>query len=122
MTTQIHLLYHQLGRLPDFVVTAEQVADCTQAIPLLGKRKAEAVLADKGYDAEAIVQLIEAVGATAVIPPRAKRQAPRPYNQTLYQQRNRISSDRFRQIETRSAAPLCLRHRSAGSGALETGK
>ncbi len=34
--------------------------DCTQAIELLGQHKAEAVLADKGYDADAIVEHVEA--------------------------------------------------------------
>jgi transposase len=88
------------------VITAGQVADCTQAIPLLGERKAEAVLADKGYDADALVQHIEAAGATAVIPPRANRKAPRPYNKTLYKQRNQIERcfsklKHFRRFATR---------------------
>jgi transposase len=50
-------------------LTGGQINDCTQAIALLGERKAEAVLADKGYDADAIVEHIEAMGGTAVIPP-----------------------------------------------------
>jgi IS5 family transposase len=44
------------------------VNDCTKAIEL-GQHKAEAVLADKGYDADAIVKHIETMGAKAVIPP-----------------------------------------------------
>jgi transposase len=95
-----------LGQPLDFLVTAGQVADCTQAIPLLGERKAEAVLADKGYDADAIVQHIEARGATAVIPPKANRKAPRLYNKMLYKQRNRIERcisklKHFRRLATR---------------------
>jgi transposase len=87
-------------------VTAGQVADCTQAIPLLSERKAEAVLADKGYDADAIVQHIEATGATAVIPPKTNRKMPRLYNKTLYKQRNRIERcisklKHFRRLATR---------------------
>lgn len=44
----------------DFSITGGQVIDCTKAVALLGKRKAEAVLADKGYDydADAIVEHI----------------------------------------------------------------
>ncbi len=38
----------------DFSITGGQVNDCTQAVALLGTRKAEAVLADKGYDADVI--------------------------------------------------------------------
>jgi transposase len=90
----------------DFVVTAGQVADCTQAISLLGERKANAVLADKGYDVDALVQHIEASGAQSVIPPKANRKVQRPYNKTLYKQRNRIERcfsklKHFRRFATR---------------------
>jgi len=100
------LLGHQLGQSVDFLVTAGQVADCTPAIPLLGERKAEAVLADKGYDADSIVQPIETAGATAVIPPKANRKTPRPYHKTLYKQRHRIKRcfsqlKHFRRLATR---------------------
>ena len=64
--------------------------DCTQAIALLGEHRAEAVLADKGYDADAIVEHVEAMGAKAVIPPRRNRKAQRDYDKNLYKQRNRI--------------------------------
>ncbi len=90
MTTKIHLLCNGLGQPLDFVITAGQAADCTQAVPLLGERKAEAVLADKGYDADAIVQHIEASGAEPVIPPKANRKIQRSYNKVLYKQRNQI--------------------------------
>jgi transposase len=106
LTTKIHLLCNQLGQPVDFLVTAGQVADGTQAMSLLGERKAEAVLADKGYDADVIVQHIEASGATAVIPPRANRKVSRPYNKTLYKQRNQIERcfsklKHFRRLATR---------------------
>jgi transposase len=90
LTTKIHLLCNELGEPVDFLLTAGQVADCTQAIPLLGERQPRAVLADKGYDADAIVQHIEAAGAAPIIPPKANRKIQRPYNKTLYKQRNRI--------------------------------
>jgi transposase len=66
------------------------VNDCTQAIELLGRHKAEAVLADKGYDADAIVEYVEAMGARAVIPPKRNRKVQREYDKALYKQRNRI--------------------------------
>ena len=64
--------------------------DCTQAIELLGQYKAEAVLADKGYDANAIVEHVEAMGAKAVIPPKRNRTVQCEYDKDLYKQRNRI--------------------------------
>lgn len=68
-----------MGEPLDFLLTAGQVADCTQALRLLGERKAEAVLADKGYDSDAIVEHIENTGAAAVIPPKSNRKQQRPY-------------------------------------------
>jgi transposase len=71
-------------------VTAGQVHDCSQAIALLGERRADAVLADKDYDSDAIVQHVARMGAIAVIAPRHNRKQPRAYDKTLYKQRNRI--------------------------------
>jgi transposase len=82
------------------------VNDCTQAIELLGQRQAEAVLADKGYDSDAIVEHIEAMGAKVVIPPKRNRKVQREYDKTLYKQRNRIERcfsklKHFRRFATR---------------------
>jgi transposase len=89
-----------------FLITGGQVNDCTQAIALLGQHKAEAVLADKGYDADAIVEHVEAMGAKAVIPPKRNRKVQREYDKDLYKQRNRIDRcfsklKQFRRFATR---------------------
>lgn len=106
LTTTIHLLCNELGAPVDFLLSAGQAADCTQAIALLGGRQPRAVLADKGYDTDAIVQHIEAAGAAPVIPPKAHRKIKREYDRTLYKQRNRIERcfsklKPFRRIATR---------------------
>jgi transposase len=106
LTTKIHLLCNELGDPVDFLLTAGQVADCTQAIPLLGERQPRFVIADKGYDADAIIQHIEAAGAIPVIPPKVNRKVSRRYNKTLYRQRNRIERcfsklKHFRRLATR---------------------
>ena len=49
-----------------------------------------ALIADKGYDANALVSTIEASGAQAVIPPRSNRINPRSYDHQLYRHRNLI--------------------------------
>jgi len=48
------------------------------------------VLADKGYDTDAIVEQIAAMGATVMIPPKSNRKVQREYDKQLYKQRNRI--------------------------------
>jgi transposase len=115
LTTKIHLLCDGLGQPVDFLITAGQVADCTQALSLLGQRQPRAVLADKGYDADSIVEHIKAAGATPVIPPTANRKVLRPYHKTLYKQRNRIERcfsqlKHFRRIATRFEKNKCNFH------------
>ncbi len=90
LTTKIHLLADEAGLPVAFRITAGQVNDCTQAELLLKGRAAEAVLADRGYDTNAILALIEATGAEAVIPSCRHRRVQREHNRTLYAQRNRI--------------------------------
>ena len=82
------------------------MADCTQAIALLDGCKAEAVIADKGYDSDVLVEHIEAAGAKAVIPPRSNRKVQRGYDQNLYRKRNQIERcfsklKQFRRFATR---------------------
>ncbi len=98
-----------------FIITAGQVADCTQAIALLGDCKAEAIIADKGYDSDALVQHIEAIGAKAVIPPRSNRKIQRQYDENLYRKRNQIERcfsklKQFRRFATRyEKSKTCFR-------------
>lgn len=63
------------------------------------------MLADKDYDSRALVQQIEAVGATTVIPPRSCQQ-PRPFGARVYRARNAIERcfgrlKQYRRIATR---------------------
>ena len=88
------------------MVTAGQVHDCTQAIALLGERKAVWVLADKGYDSQQILDHIEAMGAVAVVPSKSNRKQQRSHDKELYRQRNRIERcfsrlKHFRRFATR---------------------
>jgi transposase len=98
----------------DFLVTGGQVNDCTQAIELLGERKTDWVLADKGYDSQAILDHIEAMGAVAVVPSKSNRKQQRTHDKVLYRQRNRIercfsrlNSNRTSKLSSRSHARGC---------------
>ena len=73
---------------------------------LLGQRQADAVIADKGYDTEAILAHVEAMKAEPVIPSRRCRKKQRRHNEQLYKQRNRIERcfsrlKQFRRLATR---------------------
>ena len=68
--------------------------------------KASAVLADKGYDADYIVEGALNCGAAAVIPPKSSRKNPREYDKDLYKERNLLERlfnklKHFRRVATR---------------------
>ena len=69
-------------------LTAGQVADVTQAEALLDGTAPEVVIADKGYDSQAVVKLIRTQGAEAVIPPRKNHLVPRVIDHDRYKDRN----------------------------------
>ena len=49
-----------------------------------------AVIADKGYDSDALVDIIEASGAEAIIPPRNNRNTQRKVDWHRYKARNLV--------------------------------
>ena len=91
----------------DFTITPGQISDYMPAVELLGKREAEAVIADKGYDSDKIVEHVEkTMQARAVIPPRSNRKQQRDYDRNLFKLRNRIERcfsklKQFRRFATR---------------------
>jgi transposase len=89
-----------------FLLTGGQVSDYKQALALLEGRKAKAVLADRGYDADYIVQAIEVMGGKVVIPPKRNRKVQRDYDKGLYRERNLVERlfnklKNFRRVATR---------------------
>jgi putative transposase len=67
---------------------------------------AEAMIADKGYDADHLADRIAENGAQVVIPPKRNRKVQRPYDAELYKERNRIERffsklKQFRRVATR---------------------
>ena len=48
------------------------------------------LIADKGYDSNAVRELVGGRGAEAVIPSTASRRAPIPYDRTAYRARNLV--------------------------------
>lgn len=89
-----------------FILTGGERNDCTQATELLKEIQSKAVLADKGYDADYIVDTIISTGAIAVIPPKSNRKTQRLYDKELYKERNLIERlfnklKHFRRVATR---------------------
>ncbi len=74
------------------LVTSGTVADCSQAATLIEGLDAHYLLADKGYDSDAVVTQAEASGMNAVIPPRRNRKQPRNYDKALYRHRHLVEN------------------------------
>ena len=90
------------------VITSGAVSDCTQACSLIEGIDAEYLLADRGYDSDAILEMVEKTGAKAVIPPRKNRKEPRDYDKYLYKLRHLVENafqllKQWRGIATRYA-------------------
>jgi transposase len=104
--SKIHVAVNGLGLPVEVILTAGQVADVTQAEALIEGLPAEVVIADKGYDSDAVVEAIEARGAEAVIPPKRNRKEQRPYDRERYKDRNLAErfwarAKQYRRVATR---------------------
>ena len=78
---------------------------------MISGMNAEHLIADKGYDSDAIVEQARGQGMGAVIPPRKNRNNPREYDKHLYRQRHLVENaflllKRWRGIATRYAKNL----------------
>ena len=62
-------------------------ADCSQAEKLIDGIEAKALLADRGYNSDAIVEKAEKAGMKTVILPRKNRKVQREYDKELYKLR-----------------------------------
>jgi transposase len=110
LTTKIHAIVDALGNPVAFSLTGGQVHDLGQAQPLLAKVlakvKPKAFLADKAYDANALIEMLESRKITPVIPSKSNRVEPRDTDYALYRERNLVERffntiKHFRGIATR---------------------
>ena len=90
------------------IITQGTRADCTQASRLIEGITAEYLLADRGYDSDAIVEQAKKQGMEPVIPPRKNRKLLREYDKELYKLRHLVENaflhlKRWRGIATRYA-------------------
>ena len=93
MSTKIHATVDALGNPTGFHLTAGQAHDLEGADVLLQDIEAEAVIADKAYDAQArVIEPLLAAGKKVVIPPRSSRKDPRDYDRHLYKARHLIEN------------------------------
>jgi transposase len=108
LTSKIHALVDTEGRPVVLRLTAGQVHDSVEAEALLEGTLGEGVtlLADKGYDSNAIRTMAEENKAWANIPPKSNRKGSFAFSSWVYRQRNLVERffnriKQFRGIATR---------------------
>ena len=96
-----------LGNPTGFHLTGGQEHDLAGADALLPGLEADALIADKAFDADQrVLEPLAEAGKTAVIPPRKTRTTPRAFDKDLYKARHLIENffaklKQFRAIATR---------------------
>ena len=108
-STKIHAVVDALGNPLALALTPGQAGDCPQAERLIEPYQSDevrAVLADKGYDSQALVDRIESFEAEAVIPSRKTNKPQRQIDPELYKERNQVERffnriKHFRRVATR---------------------
>ena len=73
-------LVDALGNLVRFLLLPGQAHDMKGVAPLIKGVSFDALLADKAFDADWLLQDLDQRGATAVIPPKANRKIQRDYD------------------------------------------
>lgn len=89
-------------------ITAGTTADCKFGEPLINGIDALALLADRGYDVNTIIELASSLGMEIVIPPKKNRKDQRTYDKDLYKLRHLVENaflmlKQWRGIATRYA-------------------
>tara|TARA_R100000655_G_scaffold91226_1_gene131950 strand:- start:11 stop:382 length:372 start_codon:yes stop_codon:yes gene_type:complete len=99
-------LVDALGNLVRFLLLPGQAHDMKGVAPLIRSISFDALLADKAFDSDWLLQDLDQRGATAVIPPKANRKIQRDYNVEVYKWRHLVENyfakiKEFRGIATR---------------------
>ena len=106
LTTKIVALVDALGNLVRFLLLPGQAHDMKGVAPLIKGISFDALLADKAFDADWLLQDLDTRGAAAVIPPKANRKIQRDYDAEVYKWRHLVENyfakvKEFRGIATR---------------------
>ena len=101
-----------LGNLVRFLLLPGQAHDMKGVAPLIKGVSFDALLADKAFDADWLLQDLDERGATAGIPPKTNRKIQRNYDAEVYKWRHLVENDfakikEFRGIVTRYGKTDC---------------
>jgi transposase len=91
-TSKIHGLTDERGRPRILMISPGNISDMTMAPVLLEAAvgRFDKLIADRGYDSNAIRAAVQAQGAEVVIPPTRSRKTPIAYDRHAYRARNLV--------------------------------
>ena len=92
MTTKILAMVDSLGNLVKFLLMPGQYHDFVGVNPLIENIDFEALLADKAFDADWLLEELDERGAKAVIPPKSNRKVQRMIDFEMYKWRHLIEN------------------------------
>jgi transposase len=106
LSTKIHALVDALGNPVELMLSPGQSNDLICAEPLLADSDPAALIGDKAYDADALIDILAKRKITPVIPSHPRRTTPLPCDFALYCERNLVERffnklKHFRAIATR---------------------
>ena len=106
LSTKIHAATDALGNPVRLLLGPGQRNDITRAHDQIEGLAPDAVIADKGYDADHLREAVLANEAKAVIPPKSNRRTQSDYDKVLYKERNLVERfvnklKQFRRVATR---------------------
>lgn len=95
-----------LGNPLRIILSVGQRADITQAEALLAGYETDAVLADRGYDANELIDWLEQAHTEVVIPSKRNRLVERQIDRNLSKDRNKVERyfnrlKQYRRVATR---------------------
>ena len=93
LNSKLHVVCDDFCRPIDIYLTAGNAGDYSGARVLLNRLcEAHTLLADRGYDASWIRELLKSLGVKCCIPSRKNRKKPVRYNKKLYERRHKIEN------------------------------
>ena len=92
-----------------FIVTSGAVADCSQAQDLIKDTGAKYLLANRGYDTNAIIEETQTAGMEVIIPPKKSRKVLRDYDKNAYKLRHIIENTFLKLKQRRGIATRYVR-------------
>ena len=107
MSTKIHAMVDALGNPTAVFLTPGQAHDLEGADALLPQMQADALLADKAFDADKrVIEPLLAAGKKLVIPPKSNRKIQRTFDKEMYKARHLMENffcklKQYRAIATR---------------------